>query len=110
VYSDPETHAANPPSTWAVVKRTERSWVIVDQEGTVLERAETKRQAVEMLESGILRRLYDSETRWYAGETPAGWKSWAECKAERDRITARWALRAPLNMTGATQASLFEVA
>lgn len=93
-YIDPETHAANPPETWTVQKRGQRGWALVDREGTVLESTTTKRDALAAIETGTFRRAYDAEGRWYAGETPPGRKSWAECKAERERAAARRAARA----------------
>ena len=93
VYSGPDEHAANPPETWEVVKRGDRNWHVVDRQGTVLERATTRREAERLKAEGSVVRLYDRETRWYAGETIPGWKSWADCKAEREAIEARRAAR-----------------
>jgi hypothetical protein len=40
-----------------------------------------------------LVQAYEKDARWYAGESIPGWKSWAECKAEQERIEARKAER-----------------
>lgn len=69
VYSDPETHAANPPETWVVVKVSERNWHLRDRQGATLERGTTKRECECAREVGFIRNLYDDETRWYAGAT-----------------------------------------
>ena len=91
LYATPEEHAANPPSSWRVDKRGERSWALVDANGAELERHATKRDAEAARSDGFAARLYEREGRWFAGYTPVGQKSWAQCKAERERIAARWA-------------------
>lgn len=78
VFSGPNEHAANPPETWRVIKVGERAWRVVTTGGTVLEYATTRKRAHELIESGHMRRLYDRETRWYAGESIPGWKPYAE--------------------------------
>ena len=78
VYSDPATHAANPPETWVVVKIADRSWQLQDRQGVTLWRATTKRECEYAREVGFIRNLYDDETRWYAGENVRGWKPYRE--------------------------------
>ncbi|WP_217181594.1 hypothetical protein [Streptomyces sp. AC495_CC817] len=96
LYATPEEHAANPPETWTVRKLYERRWVLVidptqpvDYQGSY----ETKRRAEAERDDpqSWTRRLYDDETRWYAGEQVRGWKPWAEVEARRDRIRERFA-------------------
>lgn len=97
VYGTPEQHAANTPDTWTVVKVGAGAWRLTDREGSTLDRFTTKRDAEEARESGTLRRLYDEEGRWYAGQTPHGRRSWADCKAERDAMDARRAASNAVN-------------
>jgi hypothetical protein len=77
VFTTPAEHAANPPESWRVVKVADRAWRVITTGGTVLEHATTKRHALELIESGTVRRTYDLETRWYAGETVPGWRPYA---------------------------------
>lgn len=93
LYITPEEHAANPPSTWRAVKRSTGSWALVDQPGVELERHTTKKAAEAAIEDGMARRQYDRDTRWFAGHTPPGMKSWAEVQAERERAAARRAAK-----------------
>ena len=90
VYTTPEDNAANPPETWTVVKAAERVWNLIDQNGTVLDSKTTKRDAEALKTSGFIFKLYHQEAAWYAGVTPPGHRTWADCKAERERIEARW--------------------
>lgn len=80
LYATPEQHAANPPESWEARKAGPRLWHLVDQEGNVLARAETKRGAEELKTSGFYFKLWHQEARWYAGEPVAGWKPYAEVK------------------------------
>lgn len=74
LYSTPERHAANPPSTWRVVKAGPRLWNLVDQNDDVISSHRTKREAEEDKVSGPAVSLYEKEGRWYRGETVVGWK------------------------------------
>ena len=74
LFTTPEAHDANPPATWRVVKVADRRWQERD--------------------GGRLARLYAEEGRWYAGVTPPGHRSWAECLAERERTAAFLARKA----------------
>lgn len=90
LFSGPEEHAANPPSTWKVVKaRTTRLWHVQTANGATIESATTKREAEERTRTGSYVKLYDDTTRWYAGESVRGWKPWTQVKAERER-NERW--------------------
>lgn len=90
LFSTPEDHAANSPDTWQVVKTTGgRGWRLQTKDGVSLESFTTKRAAELARTEGFFARTYAEEGRWYAGETPAGRRSWAECLAERERIAAR---------------------
>ncbi len=85
----PEDHAANPPETWLVVKAGPRAWRLTTADGTTLDGFASKRDAEAARSSGWLVNAYRKEGRWYAGETPAGMRSWADCKAEQERIQVR---------------------
>lgn len=87
MFSTPESHAANPPSTWLVVKRRPGSWATTTKDGWVLEYHETKRAAEESLTTGPMASLYEKERRWYAGDTPPGWVPYDPAKHDRP-ITA----------------------
>ena len=88
LFSSPEEHAANPPQTWVITKTCDRLWALKTASGDTIDAYRTKRQAV-AARAGLWQTFYDREGRWYAGETPTGHRSWADCKAERDRIAAR---------------------
>ena len=92
-YPDPETLAANPTETWRVVKRVERLWhLLIDASHEYpAETFTTKRAAEAERDSpqSRLRRAVEQERLWYAGVTPAGWKTYEQCKAERARL-AKW--------------------
>jgi hypothetical protein len=90
LFATPEDHAANPPGTWQVVKDWERVWHLNTAAGVTLGSFKTKRDAEEHKRTGFYVDLYAKEGRWYAGKTPAGYRSWAEVKAERERTAARW--------------------
>ena len=77
VYSTPEQHAANPPESWVVVKVADHKWELRDAQGTRLHYGTTKKECEAAREVGFIRNLYDAETRWYAGESVRGWKSYA---------------------------------
>jgi hypothetical protein len=90
IFSGPEEHAANPPSTWRVVKAAERIWQVQTVAGTVIETRATRKAAAAETEAGAYWvKQYEKESRWYAGEPVAQWKPWAQVKAERER-NERW--------------------
>lgn len=91
LYTTPEENAANPPETWQVVKVADRRWALKDATGTTLSAYSTRCEAVAAREDSFYTRLWDQERRWMTGETPAGWKPYAECVAERQRIAEQWA-------------------
>jgi len=90
LFGGPEEHAANPPSTWQVVKAGDRLWHLRTADGTTLDRFDTRKAATEALTCSWLVRMYAQDKDWYAGKTPPGWRSWADVKAERERIAAKW--------------------
>lgn len=96
-YSSPEELAANPPESWRVVKRTERLWdlLIDSSHDHPAETFTTRRAALAERNdaNSYTRRMVEQERRWMAGETPRGWKSYAECLAERERNAAYQAKR-----------------
>jgi hypothetical protein len=96
-YSSPEELAANPPESWRVVKRAERLWhLLIDSSHEhPAETFTTRRAALAERDdpTSRLRRAVEQERRWMAGETPAGWKSHAECMADRARNEAYQAKR-----------------
>ena len=81
----PDDHAKNGPETWNVVKAAPGHWHLVAASGAVLDYFETRREAVAAITSGTIRRLYDDETRWFAGESVRGWRPWAEMHADQLR-------------------------
>lgn len=105
LFQTPEEHADNPPETWRVVKYG-RGFAIVTKDVTdddlarggvsALDYHERKRDAVAALNPetpGWALTAYERDARWYAGETPAGQRSWAECKADQERAAQRKAER-----------------
>lgn len=78
IFSGPDEHAANPPSTWRVVRRENRGWHLTLSDDSVLETFSTKREALAAREGGFLFDLYGKESRWYAGDDIEGWKPYAE--------------------------------
>lgn len=99
LFQSPEEHAANGPDTWRVEKVRDGLWAILTAHGDPqnpgdrLETYPTRKSAVEGLEHGWAAGLWEKERRWYAGEPVRGWKTWAECKAEQERIAQRVAQR-----------------
>jgi hypothetical protein len=98
MFATPEEHAANPPSTWEVRKPTYRNekpiprlWHLTTKDGTVLERAKTRREAEALREDSFAARLYEKERRWYAGEQVDNWKSYEQCRDERQALAERQA-------------------
>lgn len=85
-----EEHNANPPSTWTVKKAAPRIWHLNTSSGGTLEYYPTKKAAEAAKVTGRLVRAYEDEGRWMGGETPRGYRSYAACLAERDRLAARW--------------------
>ena len=92
LFASPEEHAANPPASWLVVKVAPRCWSVTTADGDVLDTFATRADALAVRGFGsVLANLYAAEGRWYAGVPRAGHRSYADCKAESDRIAARWA-------------------
>lgn len=96
-YASPEDLAANPPESWRVVKRAERLWHLLIDTGheCPAETFTTRHAALAERDqpTSRLRRAVEQERRWMAGETPAGWKTYAECLADRQRDEAYQAKR-----------------
>lgn len=76
-----DEHDANPPSSWKVVKATDRRWQLQDKNGGVLDTFATKREADAAKVSGYLVDLYNKEGRWFAGENVPGWKRYVPAVA-----------------------------
>jgi len=92
LFGTPERHAANPPDTWKVTLLAPRRWDLQTSDGRTIDSFTTKKAAETAKVEGFLVRLYGDEGRWFAGETPAGQRSYAECRAERAAAyDARWA-------------------
>jgi hypothetical protein len=68
-----EDHAANPPSTWLVVKAAPKCWRLTTKTGGVLGTYPTKGAAEKDRVSGFYVNLYEDERRWYAGQNARGW-------------------------------------
>jgi hypothetical protein len=64
LFSGPEEHAANPPSTWQVVKAGDRVWQLRSKEGVVFETFKTRKAAVEAKTDSWLTRQYEKDGRW----------------------------------------------
>lgn len=82
LFKDPQEHAANPPSSWVVVRQGRR-YALQTASGVTLDTFERAGHASDARTSGHLVTLYDKERRWYAGENVAGWRPYAECFAAR---------------------------
>jgi hypothetical protein len=81
MFANPEEHAANPPETWTV-QRAGRRWRLLTASGGFIDSFDTKGAAEGARTSGRWADLYESDGRWYAGETPPGMRSYAQCRAE----------------------------
>jgi hypothetical protein len=75
-----DRHQENHPTTWKIQRRG-RKFHIVTKDGVSLDSFTTRRAAEKASQSGWLIDLYDKETRWFAGESVPGWRSYAECDA-----------------------------
>jgi len=74
MFGSPEEHAANPPSSWKVVKAGPRLWHLTTKAGSVLTSMGTQRAAESGREEGFFANLYEKEGRWFRGEPVSGWK------------------------------------
>lgn len=90
LFSGPAEHAANPPESWTVSRAGRASWHLRTAAGVTLGRYETRRAAEADKVSGFYVRLYEQESRWYAGEQVAGWRPYTDILADRARREARW--------------------
>lgn len=95
LFGTPEEHAANPPSSWLVVKRSERCWHLVTADGaTTLDSFTSRKTALEARENGASAHLWEKERRWFAGDKVDNWKPWSQVQEERERhtrqIAAKW--------------------
>lgn len=84
----PEEHDADPPESWTVHK-SGRRWQLRSSSGAVLETFDTKTKAEAAKTSGFHASLYEKEGRWFKGEPVQGWKTYAQCLAERKANEAR---------------------
>lgn len=78
MFASPAEHSANSPQTWQVSKAAGVGYYLRTKDGVQLDRFQTKRAAQEAKESSFLTRLYEKESRWYAGEQVEGWQPYAE--------------------------------
>jgi hypothetical protein len=92
LFPTPEEHAAHPPESWQVRKRAPRLWGLFARptDTEPLESFTTRREAEANKITGHLVNLYQIEEQWFAGETPHGWRPYADVAAERERRAARW--------------------
>lgn len=90
----PADHAADPPAAWQVVKAAERCWHLDSSRGGTIDTFTTRKAAEAARTGGHAARLYEQEGRWFAGQTPAGWRPYAEVAAERECRQARDVARA----------------
>jgi hypothetical protein len=95
LFTSPEEHDANPPSTWEVVKMAERVWHLRSAGSDYpLDTFTTKRAAETARTNGSAATLYAMEDLWYRGAEIPGWRMWADVKAERERHEAWLASKA----------------
>jgi hypothetical protein len=96
LHHTPEQHEADPPEAWRVVKVAERCWHLVSSRGDdwVIATYLTRREAEAAKVDSPWVRLYEKETRWFAGEPVAQWKPYAQVVAERERRAAWLAAKA----------------
>lgn len=92
LFNGPEEHAANPPESWQIVRvpsgTRARFALKISEHQPHPETFATRGDAENERTKGHTRRLYDDETRWYAGESVRGWRPWAEVKADQERHAA----------------------
>lgn len=81
LFRNPKEHAANPPSTWTVVKHG-RKWALC-LAGHPSTYFDTKKEAEAARHTGFHATLYAKETRWFAGEKVDGWKPYSSTIRER---------------------------
>ena len=106
MFATAEEHAANPPGTWQAVKAAERIWHLRTASGTTLDTFRTRRDAEQARTSGHSFDLWHKLTRWHQGHTPAGWKTYAEVCAERERNEAAQAQFRAIRAAGYTDTYL----
>lgn len=104
----PERHAANPPGTWIVEKAGPRCWRLKAADGAPIDTYRTQREALQNRERGPWVTIYEREGRWYAGDTPAGWKPYAQIVAERERNEQAQALFRAFGAAGYERARIEE--
>ncbi len=100
MFTTAEEHAANPPETWQAVKACERVWHLRTAGGVTLDTFKTRREAEDARASGHWPKFYERLSRWYAGITPPGWKTYAQVCAERERNEARQRQREQFRAAG----------
>lgn len=89
VFPSPEVHAANPPDTW-IVQKHGRRYELATSAGEPLDYSfERKSDAEQARTTGRAAKLYEQETRWYAGESIPNWRPYSEVKAEQEKTEAR---------------------
>jgi hypothetical protein len=90
-----EDHDADPPSAWRVVRIGPRCWHLDTSlpRGGTIGYYGTRRDAERGKVDGPYVTLYEREGRWMRGQTPAGWRPYAEVAAERAAREAKQAAR-----------------
>lgn len=89
--TDPDS---NPPGTWQVIRRGERSWSLADAAGAEIEHYTTRRAAEAALIDGWAVRLWRQESAWMRGETVTAtpgrlWRPYADVLADHRRSELR---------------------
>lgn len=84
LFTDPIVHDANPPHTWEVTRTADRVWNVhpAGHPATVIVSCSTRAAAVEATRTGFYVELWERESRWYRGDTPAGWRPYRPATVE----------------------------
>lgn len=91
LHSTPEEHKADPPSAWVVRKAGDGNWHLDSSlpGGGTIAYFSRRRDAEAARICGREVNLYQTEEQWFAGETPYGWRPYADIVAERARRAER---------------------
>lgn len=83
IFSGPQEHEANPPSSWTVRKIGRKWGLFLADYDNPADTFKTKTDAEAAKCSGFLFDLYEREKRWYAGGHVAGWKTYRAAQEGR---------------------------
>lgn len=92
LFATPELHAANPPESWEIRRiargRSVTYCIIIQAGGNPVDTFGTRRDAESTVSNpdSWLRRMYEKERRWYAGESIPGWEPFDRAAHERHMI------------------------